>query len=431
MNDASMTSPAVGHPLGVRNFRFYLLARLSMTLGITALTLIIGWEAYNLARESMGMHESAFILGLIGLVQFVPLFFLTPLTGWVADRYDRRLVSRLTLALLAAGAGLLGVLSWMDLLTLPLLLLFAALIGVSRAFSGPSMSALAPNLVPRPMLPTAIAISSIAWQTGSIAGPGLGGLLIAVHPTAAFALCCALFGVSLAGYLAISPVPQPPMARDRKPVAQMIDGLRYVRKNRMVFSTITLDLFAVLLAGSTALLPVFARDILHVGPQGLGLLAASPAAGAALTALLFSVRPMTRNVGNRMLMAVTVFGAATVVFGLAGVILPRDIAFPVSLAALFLVGGSDMVSVYIRQSLIQLHTPDAMRGRVSSVSLLTISASNELGEAESGFLAALIGPVAAVVAGGIGAVVITLAWARLFPELRAAKDFAPPTSGGA
>lgn len=421
------------HPLGVINFRFYIVARLSMTLGITAIVLIIGWEAYNLARLTADMHGSVVFLGLIGLVQFIPLFFLTPLTGWVADRYDRRVISRLTLALLAGAAGLLTAMSWWDALTIPALLLFAALIGVSRAFSGPSMSALAPNLVPRTLLPTAIAISSAFWITGMIAGPALGGFLIHISPTAAFAMCGGLFLLSFFCYMSIGPVAQPPMARDRKPVAQMIDGVLYVRRNRIVFSTITLDLFAVLLAGSTALLPVFARDILHVGAQGLGLLAAAPAAGGALTALAFAIRPMSTNVGSKMLMAVIIFGASTAVFGVAGPLFSAlnmpQLAFPVSIAALLVAGSADMISVYVRQSLIQLHTPDEMRGRVSSVSLLTISASNELGEAESGFLAALIGPVAAVVAGGIGAIVITLAWSRLFPELRAAKQFGPAGDG--
>lgn len=421
------------HPLGVINFRFYIVARLSMTLGITAIVLIIGWEAYNLARLTADMHGSVIFLGLIGLVQFIPLFFLTPLTGWVADRYDRRVISRLTLALLAGAAGLLTAMSWWDALTIPALLLFAALIGVSRAFSGPSMSALAPNLVPRTLLPTAIAISSAFWITGMIAGPALGGFLIHISPTAAFAMCGGLFLLSFFCYMSIGPVAQPPMARDRKPIAQMIDGVLYVRRNRIVFSTITLDLFAVLLAGSTALLPVFARDILHVGAQGLGLLAAAPAAGGALTALAFAIRPMSTNVGSKMLMAVIIFGASTAVFGVAGPFFSAlnmpQLAFPVSIAALLVAGSADMISVYVRQSLIQLHTPDEMRGRVSSVSLLTISASNELGEAESGFLAALIGPVAAVVAGGIGAIVITLAWSRLFPELRAAKQFGPAGDG--
>jgi hypothetical protein len=205
----------------------------------------------------------------------------------------------------------------------------------------------------------------------------------------------------------------------------MIDGVAYVRGNRLVLATITLDLFAVLLAGATALLPVYARDILHVGSAGLGHLAASPGIGAGVTALFFSFRPMKTEVGLKMLISVILFGIATIIFG-ATAFLPSNIAIEVGIGALILLGSADMVSVYVRQSLIQLHTPDAMRGRVSSLSQLTISASNELGEAESGFLAALVGPVAAVIGGGVGAIVITLVWAKLFPELRLARTFDPP-----
>ncbi|HKT78448.1 MAG TPA: MFS transporter, partial [Sphingobium sp.] len=199
----------------------------------------------------------------------------------------------------------------------------------------------------------------------------------------------------------------------------------YVRSNRLVLASITLDLFAVLLAGATALLPIYARDILHVGSAGLGHLAAAPGVGAGITALFFSFRPMKSEVGLKMLAGVIVFGLATILFG-ATAFMPRGIAPLIGIGALILLGTADMVSVYVRQSLIQLHTPDAMRGRVASLSQLTISASNELGEAESGFLAALVGPVAAVIGGGIGAILITLLWARLFPELRLARTFDPP-----
>jgi MFS family permease len=407
------------HPLRIPAFRAYWVARLSLTLGITSLVLIIGWQVYNFARETMSVKESAFMLGLVGLAQFLPLFVLTPITGWVADRFDRRSIARLTIGLQLSVAALLAAVTYAGALSLPILFFCAALMGVARAFSGPAMSALAPNLVPRAVLPTAIAISSIAWQAGSIAGPGIGGLLLAVDPVAACLGSLILFAIAQLCFWLIGQVPQPSMARDIHPVRQMIDGLAYVRQNRMLLSTITLDLFAVLLAGSTALLPVYARDILHVGPQGLGMLAAAPAVGATAMAVLFSVHPMTSNVGNRMLGAVIVFGLATIAFGLSTI-------FLISLAALFVAGCADMVSVYIRQSLIQLHTPDEMRGRVSSVSQLTISASNELGDAESGFVAALIGPVGAVVAGGVGAILITLAWARIFPELRLAKNFDAP-----
>lgn len=414
-----MSTPT--HPFHVPAFRAYWIARLALTLGITSLVLILGWQVYDHARSDLGLgvKQAAFMLGMVGLAQFLPLFALTPVTGWVADRFDRRSIARATIALQFAVAGLLALLTWRDALTLTMLFGFAALMGVARAFSGPAMSALAPNLVPKPMLPTAIAVSSIAWQTGSIVGPGLGGILLSIDQTVAYLGSAILFGVAQAGFWLIGRVPQPAMDRAIHPFRQMVDGLSYVWNNRMVFSTITLDLFAVLLAGSTALLPVYARDILHVGPQGLGVLAAAPAVGATLMAILFSFRPLKHDVGNWMLGAVILFGLATIVFGLSTI-------FLLSLAALFVAGCSDMVSVYVRGSLIQLHTPDELRGRVSSVSQLTISASNELGEAESGFLAAAVGPVAAIVGGGIGAIAITLLWARLFPELRLAKTFDPP-----
>ncbi len=418
---SSAPADVAPHPFRIPDFRAYWVARLSLTLGITSLVLILGWQVYDHARSELGMSvkQAAFMLGLIGLAQFLPLFVLTPVTGWVADRFDRRMIARCTIGLQLCVAALLTWLTWTDTLSLPMLFGFAALMGVARAFSGPAMSALAPNLVPKAVLPTAIAVSSIAWQTGSIVGPGLGGALLAIDQTLAYAGSFCLFLVAQIGFWLIGRVEQPVMARNVHPVRQMVDGLTYVWQNRMVFSTITLDLFAVLLAGSTALLPVYARDILKVGPEGLGILAAAPAVGATAMAILFSIRPLKSNVGNAMLGAVVIFGIATIVFGLSTI-------FWVSLAALFVAGCADMISVYVRQSLIQLHTPDTMRGRVSSVSQLTISASNELGEAESGFLAAAIGPVAAVVAGGVGAIVITLAWAKLFPELRLAKSFAAP-----
>ena len=219
--------------------------------------------------------------------------------------------------------------------------------------------------------------------------------------------------------LAIGPVQRSELARGVNPWAQMVEGLRYVRRNRLVLGAISLDLFAVLLGGATAMLPVFARDVLHAGPEGLGHLRAAPAVGATLTAMFFSVRPLKHNVGAKMLAAVGVFGGATIVFGLSR-------SMPLSLTCLALLGAADMFSVYVRQSLIQLHTPDAMRGRVGAVSSLFISASNELGEAESGFLGALIGPIPAVIAGGVGALAVVFLWSWWFPELRLAKSFEPP-----
>jgi MFS family permease len=283
---------------------------------------------------------------------------------------------------------------------------------------------LAPNLVPREILPRAIALSSIAWQTGAVLGPALGGYLYAYAPFAPYAASGALFLVALICLLAIGPVSSTRLNRGPNPWAQMVEGLKYVRHNRLVLGAISLDLFAVLLGGATAMLPVFARDVLHAGPEGLGHLRAAPAVGATLTAAFFSIRPLKHNVGLKMLTAVGVFGTATIVFGFSR-------SMPLSLACLALLGAADMFSVYVRQSLIQLYTPDQMRGRVGAVSSLFISASNELGEAESGFLGALIGPVAAVIAGGFGAIAVVLLWSWWFPELRLAKSFDPPDLPGA
>ena len=413
------------HPLRFGDFRAYLLGRLAGVLAQYGMMTVLGWQAYNVARESMSPSGAAAQLGLIGLAQFVPLFFLTPLTGWVADHFDRRTIARLTLTMLMVASGLLAFATYEGWVTLPLIFGIAAVVGIARAFNGPAYNALAPNLVPRDVLPNAIALSSVAWQAGMIIGPALGGYVYAMTSWGAYAVAAGLFAVSLGGMLLIGPVPQPPRDTSRHPVRQMLDGLTYVRSNRLVLATITLDLFAVLLAGATALLPVYARDILKVGSAGLGHLAASPAIGAGIVALFFSFRPMRSEVGLKMLAAVIIFGLSTILFG-ATAFIPRNIAMEIGIGALVLLGAADMVSVYVRQSLIQLHTPDAMRGRVSSLSQLTISASNELGEAESGFLAALVGPVVAVIGGGIGAIIITLVWARLFPELRLARTFDPP-----
>ena len=406
-------------PLRIPSFRYFWLARLTATIGQMAMVIVIGWQVYDIARETMGLKEAALRLGIIGVVQFVPLFLLTLITGWTADRVDRRWIARASVALELGCALALAAFAWTHATTLLVLYAVAALLGVARAFAGPALGALAPNLVPREILPRAIALSSIAWQTGAILGPALGGYLYAAAPYAPYAASALLFAISLAGLLAIRPVERPEIARGPSPWAQMVEGLRYVRHNKLVLGAISLDLFAVLLGGATAMLPVFARDILHAGPEGLGHLRAAPAVGATLTAAFFSVRPLKHDVGMKMLAAVGVFGAATIVFGVSR-------WMPLSLACLALLGAADMFSVYVRQSLIQLYTPDAMRGRVGAVSSLFISASNELGEAESGFLGALIGPVASVIAGGVGAILVVLAWGWWFPELRLAKSFDAP-----
>ena len=411
------------HPFRIADFRYYWLSRVAGTVGQTALAIVIGWQVYGLARQTMDIREAAFLLGMIGAAQFVPLFLLTPVVGLVADSVDRRWIVRVATVLMLVVVTTLGVLTWAGTLTLPALFTAAVFIGVARAFSGPAYSALAPNLVPREVLPTAIAVSSIAWQVGSIAGPSLGGLLYAIHPDVAYATVATLLVVALSCILLIGKVPQPPLQKDHRVLARIVDGFAYIRGNRLVLAAITLDLFVVLLAGATALLPIYARDILHVGASGLGFLAAGMGIGATTSAVYFSFRPMKHNVGVKMLGAVIVFALAILTFG-------ASTNFVLSLAALIVAGAADMVSVYVRSSLIQLHTPDHMRGRVSAVSQLTISASNELGEFESGVAASLLGPVGAVVAGGVAAIAITLFWSRLFPELRLAKTFDPPEMPG-
>lgn len=406
----------IPEPLRIPDFRAYWLARLTTTIGQMAMVIVIGWQVYDIARSTMGIREAAFQLGLIGLVQFVPLFILTPISGWVADRLDRRHVARAVIVLELICALILFGATWEGYISLPILFGVAALLGVARAFAGPALGAMAPNLVPRELLPNAIALGSTAWQAGAIIGPALGGILYDVTPHFPYALSAGLFAFSALCLFMIRPIPRSTL-KPGTPWQQMVDGLAYVRRNRLVFGAITLDLFAVLLGGVTAMLPLYARDILHVGADGLGPLRAAPAVGATLTAIYFSVRPLRTDVGVKMLTAVVVFGAATAVFGISR-------SYFLSLAMLALLGAADMFSVYIRQSLIQLHTPDEMRGRVAAASTLAISASNELGETRSGFTAALLGPVAATVAGGVAAIGVTLLWALWFPELRRARSFA-------
>ncbi len=417
----SIAAPLPTSPLAIPDFRLYWIARFCAVLSTMGMVVIIGYQVYDVARADYGMsiNQAAFQIGLVGLAQFVPLLLLTPVSGYVADRFERRTVARIANAIDMAVALALGWFTMTDALTLPLLFGMAALHGVARVFVGPAMSAIAPNIVPAPLLPRAIAMSSIAWQSASVAGPALGGFLYAADPAAPYWAAAALMAVSGIALTPIRRVVPPPMDRTVRPLRQMADGLAYVRNHRFLLGAITLDLFAVLLGGATAMLPVFARDILHVGTEGLGLLRGAPALGAAIVALWFSWRPLQDNVGIKMLLAVAAFGLLTIVFGLS-----REMWL--SLLALALLGAADMLSVYVRSSLVQLYTPDMMRGRVSAVSGLAISASNELGEMQSGIAAALIGPVGAVVFGGAAAVAVAGIWTYLFPELRRARTFDPP-----
>jgi MFS family permease len=401
------------HPLAYREFFFFWIARLCTTLGQNCMVVVIGWQVYDIARETMSLPDAALQLGFIGLVQFAPLFVLTPVTGWVADRFDRGMIGRACIVTQLLCAVALGWLTHAGSISLAPLFGVAALLGVARAFWAPSQNALGPNLVPREVWPRAIATTSIAGRVGAILGPAAGGFLYAVGPGVPYDASGALYAVSFVCMFLIRPIVIPPMDATQSRWRQMMDGLHYVFQNKIVLGAISLDLFAVLLGGATAMLPIYARDILHVGPSGLGALRAAPAIGALLSAAWFSYRPLRQNIGVKMFIAVGVFGLATVVFGLSR-------SMPLSLACLAILGAADMLSVYVRQTLIQISTPDEKRGRVGAVAILFISASNELGEAESGFLAFLIGPVAAVVSGGVGAIFVAMLWAYWFPSLRKA-----------
>ncbi len=427
------------HPFSFPAYRAYWVSRFVAVIATMSMVVIIGWQVYDIARSDYGMSPkvAAFQLGLLGLAQFVPLFVLTPVAGWAADRFERRTVARLANMIDLGVAVALGLLTLYDLLNLPILFVMAALHGMARVFVGPAMSAIAPNLVPSESLPRAIALSSIAWQSASVIGPAAAGFMYADQPAMPYWFAAALLGLANLALTLIPPV-YPPANPDRPhPVRQMIEGLRYTWSERFLLGAITLDLFAVLLAGATALLPVYARDILQVGPEGLGQLRAAPALGAAIVALYLAFRPLRHNVGAKMLWAVVVFGLATIGFGWSHIIGERlfdntriemfDVtsSMLIALIMLAILGASDMLSVFVRSSLVQLNTPDDKRGRVSAISGLAISASNELGELQSGFAAALLGPVGAVVFGGVGAIMVTGVWARLFPELIRAKTFEP------
>ncbi len=406
-------------PFEIRDYRAFWAARLTSTIASTSLVVVIGLHVYDVARDSgMSIRDAAFWLGMVGLAQFLPLFLLTLVAGYVADRVDRRWIVRASLTLELGCAAALALLSWQDAVNLPALFVVAVLLGVGRAFAGPALSSFAPNIVPVPLLPSAIALNSIAWQSGAIAGPVIGGFLYASDPAHSYAISALLLGIAVAAFMVIRPIPRG-NAGQSHPLRAVVEGLAYVRDNKIVLGAISLDLFAVLLGGATAMLPVYARDILHVGSEGLGYLRAAPAVGAALTALVLARRPLSRHVGTKMFVCVALFGVATVVFGYSKLLW-------LSLASLAALGAADMVSVYVRSSLIQLHTPDAMRGRVSAVSGLFISASNELGEFRSGTFANWMGPVESVVVGGGLAVIVTGLCAWRFPELRRADRFVAP-----
>lgn len=394
--------------LANRRYAFYLASRLSLIVATQMLSVAVGWQVYEITGKALA-------LGFSGLVLFVPGFLLALPGGHVADRRDRRRILLVCHLGVATCALLLALLAFRG--THGLLPIYAvlAVLGIIRAFSGPAGQALMPNLVERKDLERAVALGSSSWQLAMIAGPSIGGALYAATGRAGvvYVACTVMALFAFASVLAIGKPPTLAEVRKREPATwnTLLAGLRYVWSNRPILGTISLDLFAVLLGGAVALLPIFARDLLHIGPWGLGILRSAPALGAATVAFVLASFPLRRRVGIVMLACVMLFGLATIVFGTSQ-------SFALSLVALVVLGASDMISVVIRSTLIQTRTPDEMRGRVGAVNLVFIGASNELGEFESGVTAAWLGPEAAVVVGGIGTCVVVVMWALLFPSLR-------------
>lgn len=401
-------------PWGIRDFRLLWVGRVIAVLAIQIQSSALLWQVYTIARREHPIEQASLYLGLVGLVQFLPLLAFTLPAGEMADRRDRK--GTVALSIAVEGGCALAFLAMAIHGSPPLwgLLAVAATFGAARAFLAPASQAFLPMVVGRKALPAAIAAQSIAFQTGAIAGPALGGLIVGINTPLAYGVAGVLFAVGLACFLAIRTSGQP--ARSEQPMGRLKavrEGLAYVWNTKIVLGAISLDLVVVMLAGVALLTPIFARDILHVGALGFGLLRAAFGVGALGMALYLSRRPITRRGGLWMFAAVAVFGVCTLVFGLS------KWAW-LSALVLFIGGAADMISVNIRQTLIQLATPDHMRGRVSSVSMLFIGASNELGEAYSGVMVRLLGPIGAAVFGGIGALASTGLWGWMFPGLRKA-----------
>ena len=390
-------SPLFSH----RGFVRLWFARVAGTIGSQMVMLALGWQMYELTG-------SAWDLGLVGLFQFLPALLLVLVAGHVVDRHQRAHVLALCLTFQAVIAALMCAASIQGAMRREWLLLLSVALGTLRAFQMPAQQALTPSLVPAGLLPRALAFSSTGMQAAIIVGPAAGGALYVAGAQWTYAACTCLFVVATALCATIRYEHVPPS--EDASIATLFAGLRFVARRKVVLGAMSLDLFAVLLGGATALLPIYAKDVLNVGPQGLGLLRGAPAVGALAMSLALTRWPIRHRSGRRMLGAVAVYGVTMVVFGWSTV-------FALSLAALAVGGAADMVSVVIRQTLVQLDTPNAMRGRVSAVNSVFIGASNQLGEFESGATAALFGPVGSVVLGGLGTCLVAAAWWRLFPEL--------------
>jgi len=401
----------LGRLLQYPAFTRFLSARLLASVAVQMQTVAVGWQVYAITNNPLD-------LGLIGLSQFLPFVLLVLPAGHVADRHNRAMILALCIALEFFCALALLAFTLSGLAVVWPVFAVMVVFGVARAFSMPSGQAIMPNLVPPSLFSRAVAVNSSTWQVSTIAGPAIGGLVYLAGPDVVYA---SVAGLLAAAFLFIIGVKTEKPARPDTPDTwhTLLEGLRFVWRKKVILGAVSLDLFAVLFGGAVALLPAIARDILHVGPDGFGWLRAAPGIGAAVVAIALAWRPLTRHVGMQMFAGVAVFGVATVVFGLST-------NFLLSLVALVVIGASDMVSVYIRHMLVQLETPDAIRGRVSAVNAVFIGASNELGDFESGVTAAWWGLKPAVVVGGVASVAIAGLWMRWFPALRRIDEYPQP-----
>ncbi|GAB2917088.1 MFS transporter [Paraburkholderia jirisanensis] len=384
-------------------FQRFWCTRVLSSLSFQMLAVAIGWHIYALTH-------SAFALGLVGLAQFLPMFVLTLVVGHVADRYDRRRIAAVCQTIECAAAGLFALGTYGGWLDAPIIYALAACVGAARAFESPAMSSLLPGVVSRAQLPRATAWSTSANQAAQIAGPALGGLLYGVGAAPAYLACTITFAASALLVWSI-PLVAKPASRAPVTLESVFSGIRFIFREPVILGALSLDLFAVLFGGATALLPVFARDFLNTGPLGLGLLRSASAVGALAGTIWLAHFPLKSRPGFAMFCGVVVFGVATAVFGLSH-------QYIVSLLALMVLGASDVISVVVRLSLVQLRTPDEMLGRVSAVNSLFIGTSNQLGEFESGVTAGWWGARPAVLAGGIATIAVALIWMRLFPDLK-------------
>lgn len=409
-----MSKPIEGHRFAAfrhASYARFFVSRFFNSFSTQIVSVAVGWQMYDLTGDP-------FMLGLIGLVQFAPALLLILVTGSVADRYNRRMIMAVCLVVCTLCAAALLALTAFSLFAPLAVFVVLAVFGIARAFLGPAMQSLAPNLVPAKDLSNAIAWNSTAQQTATIVGPVTGGLLYGLGPIVPYVVSIVLFLLASAAVISI---PKPPqrMAGAARSWESLVAGFRYIRAEKVVLGAISLDLFAVLLGGAIALMPVFARDILSLGPWGLGLLRSAPGVGSVAMAVWLAAHPLRHRAGRLMLIGVGLFGFATVVFGLS------QWAW-LSIAALVLMGASDMISVYVRNTLVMLWTPDELRGRVTAVNMVFIGASNELGEFRAGTMASAIGAVPAVVVGGIGTIAVSILWAFWFPKLRRIDSLAVP-----